>query len=175
MDYDRTSSLNQIADLLNKAIETNPRIVILLETMAGKGSEVGKTFQEIAYLISLINRKESIGVCLDTCHINDGGYDLSNVDALLSEFDEVIGLKYLHVCHVNDSKNSIGAHKDRHENFGFGHIGFDKLINFIYHPLLNGKIFILETPYVKKNEKDKSNAEMLGYTVKVLWNPEENI
>ena len=168
MDYDRTESLNQIAYLLNKAIETNPSIVILLETMAGKGSVVGKKFEEIAYLISLIERKECVGVCLDTCHINDGGYDLSNVDALLEEFDNVIGLKYLKVCHVNDSKNPIGAHKDRHENFGFGHIGFEKLTNFIYHPLLQDKIFILETPYVKQNEKDKISYPPYKFEIQTI-------
>lgn len=168
MDYDRVESLNQIASLLNKAIQTNPSIVILLETMAGKGSEVGKTFEEIAYLINKIERKESIGVCLDTCHINDGGYDLSNVDELLNHFDNVIGLNYLRVCHINDSKNPIGAHKDRHENFGFGHIGFDKLINFIYHPLLNDKIFILETPYVKENEKDKISYPPYKFEIQTI-------
>ena len=168
MDYDRTESLNQIAHLLNKAIETNPKIVVLLETMAGKGSEVGKTFDEIAYLISLINSKGNIGVCLDTCHINDGGYDLSDVDSLLNEFDKVIGLSYLKVCHINDSKNPIGAHKDRHENFGFGQIGFDKLTNFIYHPLLKDKIFILETPYVKKNEKDKISYPPYKFEIQTI-------
>ena len=168
MDYDRNESLNQIARLLNKAIQTNPSIVILLETMAGKGSEVGKTFEEIAYLIERIERKESIGVCLDTCHINDGGYDLSNPDAILAEFDKVIGLDYLKVCHINDSKNTIGAHKDRHENFGFGFIGFDKLVNFIYHPLLKDKIFILETPYVKENEKDKISYPPYKFEIQTI-------
>ena len=168
MDFDRVESLNQIASLLNEAIKTNPSIIILIETMAGKGSEVGKTFNEIAYLISKIERKESIGVCLDTCHINDGGYDLSNPDLLLKEFDEIIGLDYLKVCHINDSKNPIGAHKDRHENFGFGLIGFDKLINFIYHPLLQDKIFILETPYVKKNEKDKISYPPYKFEIQTI-------
>ena len=168
MDYDRNDSLNQIARLLNDAIKTNPSIVILLETMAGKGSEVGKTFEEIAYLIERIDRKESIGVCLDTCHINDGGYDLSNPDAILAEFDKVIGLDYLKVCHINDSKNPIGAHKDRHENFGFGFLGFDKLVNFIYHPLLKDKIFILETPYVKENEKDKISYPPYKFEIQTI-------
>lgn len=168
MDYDRNESLNQIARLLNDAIKTNPSIVILLETMAGKGSEVGRTFEEIAYLIERIDRKESIGVCLDTCHINDGGYDLSNPDLILQEFDKVIGLNYLKVCHINDSKNPTGAHKDRHENFGFGHIGFDKLVNFIYHPLLKDKIFILETPYVKENEKDKISYPPYKFEIQTI-------
>ena len=157
MEFDRTESLNQIAFLLNKAIDIVPQVCVLLETMAGKGSEVGKTFEEISYIINKIENKNSIGVCLDTCHIHDGGYDLTNPDELLKAFDTIIGLNYLRVCHINDSKNEIGAHKDRHENFGYGKIGFQTLINFIYHPLLEGKIFILETPYIKKDEKSKES------------------
>lgn len=168
MDYDRKESLNQIATLLNKAISTNPSIIILIETMAGKGSEVGKTFEEIAYIIERIENKASIGVCLDTCHINDGGYDLSNPDFILEHFDKIIGLKYLKVCHINDSKNAIGAHKDRHENFGYGHIGFDNLINFIYHPLLKDKIFILETPYIKEEEKSKVSYPPYKFEIKSI-------
>lgn len=170
MNYDRTESLNQIASLLNQAIKNNPNIVILLETMAGKGSEVGKTFEEIAYIIERIDRKESIGVCLDTCHINDGGYDISNPDLLLNEFDKIIGLSYLKVCHINDSKNPRGSHKDRHENFGFGNLGFENLINFIYHPLLQDKIFILETPYVKENEKDKISYPPYKFEIATIIN-----
>ena len=170
MDYDRNESLNQIASLLNKAISLYPNIVILIETMAGKGSEVGKTFEEVAYIINQIERKESIGVCLDTCHINDGGYNLNDLDKVLAHFDKVIGLNYLKVCHVNDSKNPVGAHKDRHENFGFGHIGFDTLINFIYHPLLQDKIFILETPYVKENEKDKISYPPYKFEIETIRN-----
>lgn len=157
MEFDRIESLNQIAFLLNKAIDIVPQVCVLLETMAGKGSEVGKTFEEIAYIINKIENKNNIGVCLDTCHIHDGGYDLTNPDELLKAFDKIIGLNYLRVCHINDSKNDIGAHKDRHENFGYGKIGFQTLINFIYHPLLEGKIFILETPYVKKDEISKES------------------
>ena len=170
MDYDRVESMNQIASYLNKAISVVPRVMILIETMAGKGSEVGKTFDEVAYLISKIENKDRIGVCLDTCHINDGGYDLGNVDALLKEFNDIIGLNYLKVCHINDSKNERGAHKDRHENFGFGHIGFDKLINFIYHPLLSEKIFILETPYVPKEEKSKITYPPYKFEIETIRN-----
>ena len=170
MDYDRTSSLKQISHLIDKALQTNPEVIILIETMAGKGSEVGKTFQEVAYLIENISNKKQIGVCLDTCHINDGGYDLSNVDALLKEFDEVIGLDYLKVCHINDSKNEKGAHKDRHENFGYGTIGFDNLVNFIYHPLLKDKIFILETPYIKEEEKSKVSYPPYKFEIQSILN-----
>ncbi|MCI5745875.1 MAG: deoxyribonuclease IV [Erysipelotrichaceae bacterium] len=152
MDYNRIESLNQVANLLNKAIDSNPSICILLETMAGKGSEIGKVFEEIKYIIDKIDKKDSIGVCLDTCHIHDGGYNLCCVDELIAKFDSIIGLSYLKVCHINDSKNEMGAHKDRHENIGYGKIGFDNLINFIYHPLIQDKIFILETPYIKDDK-----------------------
>ena len=168
MDYDRIESLNQIARLIDKAISFNKEIIVLIETMAGKGSEVGKTFDEVAYLIDHISNKDQIGVCLDTCHIHDGGYDVSNVDELLKEFDEKIGLDYLKVCHINDSKNERGAHKDRHENFGYGKIGFENLINFIYHPLLNNKIFILETPYVKLDEKSKISFPPYKFEIKSI-------
>ena len=155
MDFDRDDSINQIAYYLNLALETNNRIIILIETMAGKGSEVGKTFEEVSKIINQINKKDQIGVCLDTCHIHDAGYDLSNFDDVLDNFDKIIGLNYLHVIHVNDSKNECGSHKDRHENIGYGKIGFDNLINVIYNPRLSNIIFILETPYIKINEKDK--------------------
>lgn len=155
MDYDRDESIDQIARLLNDAINEESDVMILIETMSGKGSEVGIVFEEIAYIINKIDNKEQIGVCLDTCHIHDGGYDLNNIDNVLSEFDRIIGLKYLHVIHVNDSKNERAAHKDRHENIGFGKIGFDNLMKVIYHPLLQNQIFILETPYIKEFEKDK--------------------
>lgn len=168
MDYDRIESLNQIARLIDKAISFNKEIIVLIETMAGKGSEVGKTFDEVAYLIDHISNKDQIGVCLDTCHIHDGGYDVSNVDELLKEFDEKIGLDYLKVCHINDSKNERGAHKDRHENFGYGKIGFENLINFIYHPLLNNKIFILETPYIKLDEKSKISFPPYKFEIKSI-------
>lgn len=170
MDYDRKTSLNQIAFYLNKAIETNNNIIILLETMAGKGSEVGKKFEEIAYLISLINKKEQIGVCLDTCHIHDGGYDLTKIDEVLNDFDNIIGLDYLKVCHINDSKNERDSHKDRHANFGYGNIGFDTLINIIYHPKLQDKIFILETPYIKLDEKSKISYPPYKFEIQSIRN-----
>lgn len=168
MDYDRKESLDQIAYYLNKAIDTNKDIVILIETMAGKGSEVGKTFEEIAYLISLINKKDQIGVCLDTCHIHDGGYDLTKIDDVVDHFDKTVGLDYLKVLHVNDSKNEREAHKDRHENFGYGKIGFDTLINIIYHPRLQDKIFILETPYIKVDEKSKISYPPYKFEIKSI-------
>lgn len=139
-----------IANSLNKVLETDEKVVILLETMAGKGTEVGRTFEEIASIIEKVNHKEKIGVCLDTCHINDAGYDLNNFDKVLDNFDEVIGLSKLKCLHINDSKNERSAHKDRHENIGLGHIGFDALMKVIYNNRLDNIPKILETPYVDK-------------------------
>ena len=142
--------IENIANSLNKVLETDEEVVILLETMAGKGTEVGRTFEEIASIIEKVNQKEKIGVCLDTCHINDAGYDLNNFDKVLDNFDEVIGLGKLKCLHINDSKNERSAHKDRHENIGLGHIGFEALMKVIYNNRLDNIPKILETPYVDK-------------------------
>ena len=142
--------IQNIADSLNKIIDKDTKVVILLETMAGKGTEVGKNFEELESIISKIKQKENIGVCLDTCHINDAGYDLNYFDKVLDSFDKIIGLDKLKCIHVNDSKNMIGSHKDRHENIGYGHIGFDNLINIIYNKRLDNIPKILETPYIDK-------------------------
>ena len=142
--------IENIANSLNKVLETDEKVVILLETMAGKGTEVGRTFEEIASIIEKVNQKEKIGVCLDTCHINDAGYDLNDFDKVLDNFDEVIGLDKLKCLHINDSKNERSAHKDRHENIGLGHIGFEALLKVIYNNRLDNIPKILETPYVDK-------------------------
>ncbi len=142
--------IQNIVDSLNKIIDKDTKVVILLETMAGKGTEVGKNFEELESIISKIKQKENIGVCLDTCHINDAGYDLNYFDKVLDSFDKIIGLDKLKCIHVNDSKNMIGSHKDRHENIGYGHIGFDNLINIIYNKRLDNIPKILETPYIDK-------------------------
>ena len=126
------------------------QVTILLETMAGKGSEVGSKLEEIKEIIDGIEDKKHIGVCLDTCHLHDAGYDLSNFDKFLNEFDNIIGINRIGCVHVNDSKNEISSHKDRHENIGFGKIGFDTLIKIIYHDKLKEIPKILETPYVDK-------------------------
>lgn len=127
--------------------------VILIETMAGKGTECGRTFEEVAALISKIHNKYRIGVCLDTCHIHDGGYDIvNNYEEVIKEFDRIIGLEYLKVIHLNDSKNVCGAHKDRHENIGFGHIGFDTLMKFVNDERFKDIPKILETPYIEYNK-----------------------
>ena len=128
----------------------NSSVTILLETMAGKGTEVGRTLEEIKAIIDGVENKERIGVCFDTCHLNDAGYDMSKFDEFLDLFDELIGLSYVHCIHINDSKNPLDSHKDRHENIGFGTIGFDNLINIIYNDRLKDVPKILETPYIDR-------------------------
>lgn len=143
--------LKRIAEGINLIIENTKysKVKILLETMAGKGTECCRTFEEIATLISLIYNKERIGVCLDTCHIHDGGYDIvNNYEDVIQEFDNIVGIKYLGAIHVNDSKNPCGAHKDRHENIGFGYIGFTTLMKFVYDERFVNIPKILETPYI---------------------------
>lgn len=126
-------------------------IIILLETMAGKGSEVGSKLEEIKAIIDGVEDKEHIGVCLDTCHLSDGGYDIEKFDEFLDNFDKLIGINKIGCVHVNDSKNENGSHKDRHENFGFGNVGFNTLLNVIYNERLENVPKILETPYVDKD------------------------
>ena len=133
----------------NEGKENN--IIILLETMAGKGSEVGSKLEEIKTIIDGVEDKKHIGVCLDTCHLSDGGYDIENFDEFLDNFDKLIGINKIGCVHVNDSKNEKGAHKDRHENFGFGNVGFNTLLNVIYNERLENVPKILETPYVDKD------------------------
>ena len=153
--------LKNIIDSLNSVLKENTKVTICLETMAGKGTELGRTFEEIKTIIDGIKLKDKIGVCLDTCHLNDAGYDLNNFDSILDEFDKVIGLKYLKVIHINDSKNELSAHKDRHENLGFGTLGFSTLLNIIYNDKLKEVPKILETPYVGKNAPYKLEIEMI--------------
>ena len=145
--------LNNIIKGLNivlNNVKDHNNVTILLETMAGKGSELGKTTEELKYIIDNIEDKSHIGVCLDTCHLNDAGYDLTKFDEYLDNFDKLIGIEKIGCIHVNDSKNEINAHKDRHENIGFGTIGFNTLINVIYNVRLGEIPRILETPYVDK-------------------------
>lgn len=134
---------------LNEVLETGS-VMILLETMAGKGTELGCTLEQIKTLIDGVKNKNRIGVCLDTCHLNDAGYDIGKFDNYLDDFDKTIGISYIHCVHVNDSKNELRSHKDRHENIGFGTIGFDKLLGVIYNTRLESVPKILETPYVDR-------------------------
>lgn len=151
----REEGLNNIVNALNEILDGTTKCKILLETMAGKGNELGINLEEMKYLIDGIKNKEQIGVCLDTCHLNDAGYDISKIDDYLNEFDKKIGLTYIECVHVNDSKNEIGAHKDRHENIGIGTIGFDNLLNVIYHSKLDKIPKILETPYIGDTNDSK--------------------
>lgn len=140
-------AIPMIADALNNALKPEHDTIVLLETMAGKGSEVGRTFDELAEIISRVELKEKVGVCFDTCHTWDGGYDnVGDFDGVLSEFDKAIGLDRLYAVHLNDSKNDRNTHKDRHEVIGGGFLGEDAIRNIVTHPLLQGKPFILETP-----------------------------
>lgn len=136
-----------IAELLNEILTPDIHTTVLLETMAGKGSEVGRSFEELAEVIGRVTYKDKLGVCLDTCHVYDAGYDIVNdLDGVLEEFDRVIGLERLKAVHVNDTKNPFESHKDRHEKIGEGHIGLEPLRRVVHHPLLSGLPFCLETP-----------------------------
>lgn len=130
--------------------KTFNNVTILLETMAGKGTEIGSKLEEIKKIIDGIADKNHVGVCLDTCHLNDSGYDLSDFDTFLNNFDSLIGLEKIGCIHVNDSKNAIASHKDRHENIGYGSLGFDTLLNVLYNKRLENIPKILETPYVEQ-------------------------
>ena len=150
----KEEGINNIIEALNFVIDDNSKCMILLESMAGKGSECGSSFEELKQIIDGVS-SNNIGVCLDTCHLNDAGYDINKFDEILDEFDKLIGIEKIKCVHVNDSKNIIGTHKDRHANFGFGTIGFDTLIKIINHDKLKSVPKILETPYVSKTNEDK--------------------
>ena len=136
-----------ISDMLNSILTLEQNTTVLLETMAGKGSEIGRSFEELREIIDRVTVKDKIGVCLDTCHVWDGGYDIVNhLDEVIDEFDSVIGLSRLKAIHLNDSMNPLGAHKDRHAKIGEGMIGLDALVRVINHPALKELPFYLETP-----------------------------
>nr|WP_256443013.1 deoxyribonuclease IV [Amphibacillus sp. MSJ-3] len=146
----------KIIEGLNEVLLKEYDVQIALETMAGKGTEIGRTFEELAMIIDGVDLNDKLSICLDTCHIHDAGYDIINdFDGVLNQFDHLIGLDRLKVIHINDSKNICGAHKDRHENIGFGHIGFDTLHYIVHHPQLVALPKILETPYVGEDKKSK--------------------
>ncbi len=153
--------INNIIYALNEVLKDDKNVTILLETMAGKGTEVGSNFQELKAIIDGIDKKELIGVCMDTCHLNDSGYDITDFDSILDEFDRIVGLSYLKCIHINDSKNIKGAKKDRHENIGYGTIGFDTLIKIIYNPKLDNIPKILETPYINDKPPYKEEITMI--------------
>ena len=146
-----------IADLLNRVLTPEQPTMVLLETMSGKGSEVGRNFEELRAIIDRVKCKEKMGVCLDTCHVYDGGYDIVNsLDEVISEFDRIVGLERLCAVHINDSKNPFASHKDRHEKIGLGSIGAEAFARIINHPALRKLPFYLETP----NELDGYQQEI---------------
>jgi len=158
---DLETGISTIISQLNKVSYCYDDVIICLETMAGKGSEAGFRFEHLAEILEKLNHPEQYGVCFDTCHTNDAGYDLRAFDDVLDEFDRIIGLKKLHVVHLNDSKNSRGARKDRHENIGLGTLGFDLLHQIACCPRLSNIPKILETPYINKKPPYKYEIEML--------------
>ncbi|MRX71284.1 deoxyribonuclease IV [Bacillus lacus] len=148
--------IEKIIEGLNEVLDKDSEVQIALETMAGKGTECGRSFQELAQIMEGVTHNQHLSVCFDTCHIHDAGYDIVNdFDGVLEEFDSIIGLDRLKVLHINDSKNLAGARKDRHENIGFGHIGFEAISYIVHHEQLAGIPKILETPYVGEDKKYK--------------------
>jgi len=149
------AGIKKIIEGLNEVLTRDQNVQIALETMAGKGSECGKSFEELAMIIDGVTHNEKLTVCFDTCHTHDAGYDIvENFDGVLEEFDKIIGIDRLKVLHINDSKNPRGSRKDRHENIGFGHIGFKALSYIVHHPQLADVPKILETPYVGEDKKN---------------------
>ena len=163
--------INNIVKALNEVLKEDTKVTICLETMAGKGSEIGSSFEELKRIIDGVVYKDKVAVCFDTCHTNDAGYDLVKLDEVLEEFDKVIGLSKLLVVHVNDSKNEMGAHKDRHENLGLGELGYDILSNVVHHPKLKDVPKILETPYVSV---DKEKYPPYKFEIEMLRKKEFN-
>ena len=155
VNVSREEGIANIIKGLNAILTNNNNICICLETMAGKGNELGRNFLELKEIIDGVNFKDSIGVCMDTCHLFDSGIDITDFDKVLDDFDKQIGLNYLKCIHINDSKNIFSSHKDRHENIGYGNIGFDILIKIIYNERIKKIPKILETPYVGKTDDDK--------------------
>ncbi len=157
--------LDRIVQGLNLVLTKNQKVLVALETMSGKGTELGYTFEQLAYIINNVNHSEKLSVCMDTCHIHDAGYDLNDFDKVLDEFEKHISLSKLGLLHINDSKNLKGAKKDRHDNIGYGAIGFKNLINIINNPRVDNLVKILETPYVNGR-----TIEPYGKEIKMIKN-----
>ncbi|SDC45629.1 Endonuclease IV [Priestia aryabhattai B8W22] len=150
------AGIQQIIKGLNEVLTADQEVQIALETMAGKGTECGRSFEEIAQIIDGVTHNEKLSVCFDTCHVHDAGYDIvQDFDGVLNEFDKTVGIQRIKVLHINDSKNVCGARKDRHENIGFGEIGFGALNYIVHHPAFTEVPKILETPYVGEDKKNK--------------------
>ena len=155
-------AISALIDALDEILDNDgTNVKIALETMAGKGTEIGISFEQIHQIIAASKHSDRLGVCLDTCHLNDAGYDVHDINNILKKFDDIIGLDRLLVVHLNDSKNERGAHKDRHENIGYGTIGFKTLNAYVHHPLLVNVPKILETPYINDKPPYKEEIKML--------------
>ncbi len=161
LKIERSIALKNISDAINFIIDSDTKPMILLETMAGKGTECGINIKEIKTILEGINLKEKVGVCLDTCHLNDSGVNIADFNSYLEEFDKVIGIEKIKCVHLNDSKNILGSHKDRHANIGYGTIGFENLLKVFYHEKLKDVPKILETPYINEKAPYKIEIEML--------------
>ena len=157
----KEEALLSVSNGLNEALKENQNIKILIEFMSGKGTEVGSTIDELKTILENVIYKDKVYICLDTCHINDAGYDLNNFDEFLNEFDQKIGIDKIKCIHINDSKNNLGAHKDRHENIGYGTIGFQTLINIIYNKRLESVPKILETPFINDQSPYKTEIKII--------------
>lgn len=165
------AGIKRIADGLNKILYNTKdlNVYIALESMAGKGTEVGRSFEELRGIIDLVEMPNRMGICLDTCHMNDAGYDVKHhFDEVMHAFDQIVGLSFLKVFHINDSKNPLGAGKDRHENIGYGEIGFEALTYIVHHPKLNHIPKILETPYIESLTKSKVSYPPYRYEIESL-------
>jgi deoxyribonuclease IV len=148
--------IKKIIEGLNEVIDPDQDVQIALETMAGKGSECGRNFEELAEIISGVTHNQKLSVCFDTCHVHDAGYDIiDDLDGTLEKFQNTVGLDRIKVLHVNDSKNPVGASKDRHENIGYGYIGYEAIENIVYHEVFDHIPKILETPYIGDDKKNK--------------------
>lgn len=157
----KEEALLSVSNGLNEALKENQNIKILIEFMSGKGTEVGSTIDELKTILENVIYKDKVYICLDTCHINDAGYDLNNFDEFLNEFDQKIGIDKIKCIHINDSKNNLGTHKDRHENIGYGTIGFQTLINIIYNKRLESVPKILETPFINDQSPYKTEIKII--------------
>jgi len=164
----REDGIASITKGLNEVIQKDCPVTVLLETMAGKGSEIGREFQELAKIISLVNYPEHIGICMDTCHMHDAGYAVAtDFDSVLTSFDKRLGLSQIAALHINDSKNPCGARKDRHANIGEGYIGYEALRGIVHHPALINIPKILETPY--KPHPDDPKKSVAPYKEEIAW------
>ena len=156
----KEEALNNISDALNEVLKNDNDVMVLLETMAGKGTECGINIEELKYILDHVIYQNKIGICLDTCHLNDSGVDLKFFDDYLDNFDKIIGISKIRCVHVNDSYNEISSHKDRHANIGYGTIGFDVLNKIVHHEKLKDVPKILETPYIEEMPPYKFEIEM---------------